>query len=175
MSEPSAAPTKELPAPVRLSDAATPYHHRLKQFEQTLGPAVLKEKVRGYERELVSMMAEDARFRETIVVKETHVRILENLLDTWSTTTVAERREVGDYYTQEDVKDTLQRQKQAIGKLRSTLHCLEYEVETVRRRISLTWEMFELAERNEGGLAGRRDGFYMVAGGSNEHRMQFDR
>ena len=120
------------------------------------------------------MMAEDARFRETIAVKENHVKRLQSLLRTWSTTTISERLEFGDYYTQEDVQETLQRQTQTMGELRCALNCLKYEVETVRRRISLTWEKMETVEKTEEGSVGRGKEVYMIAGGSNENRMQVD-
>ena len=119
-------------------------------------------------------MAEDARFRETIAVKEKHVRRLQNLLHTWSTTTVSERREFGDYYTQEDIQETLQLQTQTMGELRGALNCLKTDVETVRRLISLTWENIEQVEKNEQQSLGREDEVYMVAGGSNDNRMHVD-
>ena len=164
----------ELSTALFISGDGRSYHRRLQQFENTLGPAVLREKVRGYEKEFVSMIAEDARLRETISVKEKHVMRLQNLLHTWSATTPAERREFGDYYTEEDVKETLQRQTQTMAELRSTLNCLKYEVETVRLRISLTWEMIELVEKSEEGLVGRGKNLFMTAGGSHDTNMQVD-
>ena len=161
-------------APLSSSDAGSPYHHRLQQFEKTVGPAVLREKLRGYERELVLMMAEDARFTETIAVKENHIKRLQRLLRTWSTTAISERLKFGDYYTQDDVKETLQRQTQTMGELRSALNCLKYEVETVRRRISLTWEKIENVEKTEEGSVGQGKEVYMIAGESNENKMQVD-
>lgn len=139
-----------------------------------MGPVVLIEKVRGYERELVCMMAEDARFRETIAVKEKHVRKLQNLLQTWSATTLSERRRFGDYYTQEDIRETLQRQMKTMRELRATLNCLKYEVETLRRRISSTWEMIERVETKEKEPVCRGDDSYMMARGNNDNSMQVD-
>ena len=180
--EPSALASTELLPPVTtkppdllsLSGDGRSYHHRLQQFEKSSHLAVLREKLKGYERELVSMVAEDARFRETVAVKERHIGRLKNLLHTWSITTVSDRREYGDYYTQEDIKQTLQRQIQTMGEIRGVLNCLKYEVETLRLRISDTWEMIEQLEKNEEQPVGRGKDFDMVTGKSNEHSMQID-
>ena len=76
------------------------------------------------------MMAEDARVKETIAVKKKHVERLQNLLQSWSTTAVSVRQEFGDYYTLEDIKETLQRQTRTIGELRGALNCLKTDLET---------------------------------------------
>lgn len=159
-----------LPSP----DVRGSYHHRLQEFEKELGPAVLRENVKAYERELVSMMAQDVRFRETIAVKERHITRLKNLLHTWSTTTVSERREFGDYYAQEDIVETLQRQTRTAAELRGALNCLKYELETVRVRISRTWEIIERAEKTEKGPVVKGRQVCMTAGESNENSMQID-
>ena len=111
------------------------------------------------------MLAEDARVKETIPVKQKHVERLQNLLQSWSTTTVSERQEFGDYYTLEDIKETLQRQTRTMGELKGALNCLKADVETLRCLISLTWEKIELVEKSEERSVGRRNEVCMIAGG----------
>ena len=54
------------------------------------------------------MMADQAKLTETIAVKQKHIAQLQDILQRWPTTTLTERREFGEYYTEEDIKVTLQ-------------------------------------------------------------------
>ena len=145
-SEPTFAKHSSVTLP---SAGAKPQSQGVRNFEENLPSAVLQDKVKKYEKSLVSMIAERERVTEAIAMKEEHIKTLEHVLHGWATATMADRCQFGDYSTEEAIQHTLLTQTESLPPLQGSHNALGYEIETVKLRMCMAWETIETAEAHK--------------------------
>ena len=139
----------DIPMAVSSSNNREPQSEGFRAFENKLGFAVLRDKVKRYERSVVSMIAEKEWTTETIDMKAAHIHAMQEVLKSWATTTNTERRRFGDYYTQEDIEETLLGQAKLLKEMKGSHNRLGYEIEVGRLRVSMIWELIEAAKQKD--------------------------
>ena len=107
---------------------------------------MLQDKVKKYEKWLVSLIAERERVTEAITMKENHIKALEGVLNKWAAATNADRSQFGDYSSEEALQNALLTQTNALPPLQGSHAILGYEIETVKLQMCTAWETIEAAK-----------------------------
>ena len=121
----------------------------LRNFEQNVAFAILQDKVKKYEKSLVSMIAEKEYVTEAIETKEKHIKELEHLLEAWATATNDERDKFGDYRSAEAIQATLENQTELLTALQGSHNRLGHDIETGKLRMCMAWESVAAAKAKE--------------------------